>query len=83
MKEILHTDKLMNRALVIARNEAAVAYTEFSKSALVDSGVVKSAQIIGCTQTGEVNSNTSCVKEIDSLTLKHIQCSGVVVPCGF
>jgi len=86
MKEVLKTDKLMNRALVIARNEAAVAYTEFSKQALVESGVVKGAQIIGCSQEGEANSNTGCVMgdtAIGGLELKHIMCSGVVIPCSF
>lgn len=83
IKKVLHTDKLMNRALIIARNEAAIAYTEFSKSALIDSGVVKSAQIVGCTQSGAANSNTGCITDIGSLKLKHIQCSGVVTPCGF
>jgi HK97 family phage portal protein len=81
MKQVMHTDKLMNRALVIARQETAVAYTEFSKQALIESGVVKGAQIVGCTQTDDNNSNTGCTKNIDSLELKHIQCSGVVVPC--
>ena len=77
--------KLTNRALLIARNEIALAQTEMSKIALQESGVVKGVQIIGCSQEGDINSNTDCVpiENMDELILKHIQCSGVVVPCAY